>query len=164
MSTCNCPAVELRRCPCRRRESTGSSTQLSRVADSCAHVADEDISAQVQSAHDEAVGAALAFLQDHAAFTRRGRAGVIQVDTDGYVAAAFTHRTSRARDPQLHTHVLVASKVRASTDGAWLALDGRELYQCKTKGGRAFVQGGPSTGDDRPPRSPVGSDRQGRRR
>ena len=62
--------------------------------------------------------AALEFLQDHAAFTRRGHAGAVQADTDGYVAAAFTHRTSRAGDPQLHTHVLVSAKVRASSDGA----------------------------------------------
>ena len=64
-------------------------------------------------------------LQDHAGFTRRGKAGAVQADTDGYVGAAFTHRTSRAGDPQLHTHVLIANKVRACSDGRWLTLDGR---------------------------------------
>ena len=102
-------------------------------------LAEDAVSAQVRAGHDAAVRAALEFLQDHAAFTRRGHAGAVQADTDGWVAAAFTHRTSRARDPQLHTHVLVSAKVRASTDGAWLALDGRELYEvqkapdCSTK-------------------------------
>ena len=45
----------------------------------------------------------------------------------GLVAAAFRHRTSRAGDPQLHTHVLVANLGRGP-DGRWSALDGRRLY------------------------------------
>jgi len=67
---------------------------------------DETTARLVREAHDAAVDSALGFLQDHASFTRRGRGGAIQADTDGYVAAAFTHRTSRAGDPQLHTHLL----------------------------------------------------------
>ena len=102
---------------------------------------DEAISAEVRAAHDAAVHAALEFLQDHAAFTRRGHAGAVQADTDGYVAAAFTHRTSRARDPQLHAHVLVSAKVRASTDGAWLALDGRELFEVQKAAGLVYKAG-----------------------
>ena len=104
-------------------------------------LADEAVSAEVRAAHDAAVNAALEFLQDHAAFTRRGHAGVVQADTDGYLAAAFTHRTSRARDPQLHTHVLVSAKVRASTDGAWLALDGRELFEVQKAAGLVYKAG-----------------------
>src|SRR5919108_523192 len=45
----------------------------------------------------------------------------------GLVAAAFRHRTSRAGDPQLHTHVLVANLIEG-VDGRWSALDGRRLY------------------------------------
>ena len=43
------------------------------------------------------------------------------------MAAAFTHRTSRAGDPQLHTHVLVAN-VAKGVDGVWSAPDARLLY------------------------------------
>ena len=85
---------------------------------------DEAASAAVLDAHEAAVGAAMAFLEDHAAFTRRGRGGLLQVDTEGLLAAAFVHRTSRSADPQLHTHVLVANKVR-TRDGQWLSLDAR---------------------------------------
>ena len=50
------------------------------------------------------------------------------------IAAEFDHRTSRAGDPQLHTHVLVANKSRG-VDGRWSALDGRLLYRhAKTAG------------------------------
>jgi hypothetical protein len=53
---------------------------------------------------------------------------------EGLVAAAFLHRTSRAGDPQLHTHVLVANMTRGPDD-RWTALDGRRLYaHAKTAG------------------------------
>jgi hypothetical protein len=50
------------------------------------------------------------------------------------VAAAFRHRTSRAGDPQLHTHLLVANVVLGA-DGRWSTLDGRRIYaHAKTAG------------------------------
>jgi conjugative relaxase-like TrwC/TraI family protein len=52
----------------------------------------------------------------------------------GLIAAAFRHRTSRAGDPQLHTHVLVANVVLGA-DGRWSTLDGRRIYaHAKTAG------------------------------
>ncbi len=48
--------------------------------------------------------------------------------TYGYVAAAFTEYTSRADDPQLHTHVVIANKVKG-VDGVWRTIDGRLLYR-----------------------------------
>ena len=64
----------------------------------------------------------------------RGRDGVDRLAGGGFVAAGFRHRTSRAGDPQLHTHVLVANITRGA-DGRWSALDGRQLYwQAKTAG------------------------------
>jgi conjugative relaxase-like TrwC/TraI family protein len=98
----------------------------------------DDVAAEVTDAQDAAVRAAMEYLEDHAAFTRRGRAGVLQVDTEGLTAAAFVHRTSRAGDPQLHTHVLVANKVRARTDGRWLSLDGSELYRSQKAAGMLY--------------------------
>ena len=87
------------------------------------------IGMEVREAHDAAVGAALAYLEDHGAFSRTGKAGVRQVDTDGLVAAGFVHRTSRVGDPQLHTHVLVSGRVRCSEDKVWRALDSRALHR-----------------------------------
>ena len=48
---------------------------------------------------------------------------------DGFVAAGFRHRTSRAADPQLHTHVVIANLVHSLADGRWTALDARPLYR-----------------------------------
>jgi conjugative relaxase-like TrwC/TraI family protein len=92
------------------------------------------MSRQVREAHDRAVDAALDYMERHAAVARRGRGGVELVPGNGFVAAAFRHRVSRAGDPQLHTHVLVANMTRGP-DGHWTALDGRRLYaHAKTAG------------------------------
>ncbi len=87
-----------------------------------------EVGIATREAHDAAVAAGLEYLEDHAAFSRQGKAGIRQVDTEGLVGAAFVHRTSRAGDPQLHTHVLVSARVRCG-DGLWRALDSRALHR-----------------------------------
>lgn len=98
---------------------------------------EEQAVAEVRAGHDAAVRAALRFLEEHAAFSRMGRGGPFQVDTEGFVAAWFNHRTSRAGDPQIHAHVLVANKVRCP-DGRWRALDGRELFAFQKAAGMLY--------------------------
>lgn len=93
-----------------------------------------EIGMEVREAHDAAVVAGLDYLEEHAAFSRQGKAGVRQIDTEGLLAAAFVHRTSRAGDPQLHTHVLVSGRVHCA-DGVWRALDSRAVHrELKTAG------------------------------
>ncbi len=87
-----------------------------------------EVGMAAKEAHDAAVAAGLEYLEDHAAFSRQGKAGIRQVDTEGLLAAAFVHRTSRAGDPQLHTHVLVSGRV-CCHDGVWRALDSRALHR-----------------------------------
>ena len=91
-------------------------------------VADPHVAAQIERAHQAAVQDALTFIERHALFTRQGRNGVRQVNVRGLVAAAFTHRDSRAGDPDLHTHVAVANKVQ-TLEGRWLSIDGRVLFK-----------------------------------
>ena len=89
---------------------------------------------EVRRAHDAAVGAALGYLEREACEVRRGKDGVVRLPAGGFVAAAFRHRTSRAGDPQLHTHVLVPN-LTCGADGRWSAPDGQQLYaQAKTAG------------------------------
>ncbi len=68
-------------------------------------IADAPTAAQIEMAHNAAVRDALTFLERQALFTRGGTNGARQVDVKGLVATAFTHRDSRAGDPDLHTHV-----------------------------------------------------------
>jgi conjugative relaxase-like TrwC/TraI family protein len=97
---------------------------------------DPVVRAEVRAAHVAGVeDAGLAYLEHYAAFTRRGRNGVMIVDTDGLVIARFEHRTSRALDPQLHTHCLILNKVCDARDGSWRAMHGRPLFdEAKTAG------------------------------
>jgi conjugative relaxase-like TrwC/TraI family protein len=91
-------------------------------------VADRHVAAEIERAHQAAVQDALSFIERHALFTRQGTNGVRQVNVRGLVAAAFTHRDSRAGNPDLHTHVAVANKVQ-TLDGHWLSIDGRVLFK-----------------------------------
>ena len=90
--------------------------------------ADLPVAAAIERAHQAAIRDALTFIEQHALYTRTGVNGVRQVDVHGMVATAFTHRDSRAGDPDLHTHVAVANKVQ-TLDGRWLTIDGRVLFK-----------------------------------
>lgn len=87
-----------------------------------------EVSAAVRASHDEAVGAALRYVEVRAAAVRgEPEARRVPAPVTGVVAAGFVHRVSRALDPHLHTHVVVAN-LGAGPDGRWRALDGRGLY------------------------------------
>jgi conjugative relaxase-like TrwC/TraI family protein len=100
-------------------------------------VADPAVAAAIERAHQAAVQDALMFIEKHALFTRTGPQGIRQVNVRGLVAAAFTHRDSRAGDPDLHTHVAVANKVQ-TLDGRWLSIDGRVLFKAKVAASETY--------------------------
>lgn len=89
---------------------------------------DPAAASQVGDAHDVAVDAAVAYLNEYACVVRRGRGGRIRLPGEGLVAAVFRHRTSRALDPNVHSHVLVANMVRAP-DGGWSSPFGGLIYR-----------------------------------
>ena len=84
---------------------------------------------QILQTHHEAVEASVQWLEDLVINTRSGRNGVAHLGTRGVIAAAFDHWESRAGDPQLHTHVVIANRVQRITDNAWVTLDSRSLYK-----------------------------------
>jgi conjugative relaxase-like TrwC/TraI family protein len=92
-----------------------------------AGLGDVDTARVVREAHDASVDAAFAYIEAEAARSRTGKNGVNQIEVNGLIAAAFRHRTSRAGDPHLHTHMLVANMAEGA-DGKWRTLDGRWLY------------------------------------
>jgi conjugative relaxase-like TrwC/TraI family protein len=100
-------------------------------------VADPAVAAVIEQAHQAAVKDALAFIEMHALFTRTGPQGIRQVNVRGLVATAFTHRDSRAGDPDLHTHVAVANKVQ-TLDGRWLSIDGRVLFKANVAASETY--------------------------
>ncbi len=96
-----------------------------------------DVAGAALAAHQAAVEAGLAYLDEHAGLSRRGTDGVEQISTAGLAVAVFDHRTSRAGDPQLHTHALVINKVRF-VDGTWRTLDATELFHHKKGAGMIY--------------------------
>jgi conjugative relaxase-like TrwC/TraI family protein len=89
-------------------------------------VGDRTVSPVVREAHDRAVEEALGYIERHGTWTRRGRGGHRVLRGAGLKVAAFRHRSSRAGDPQLHTHAVIANATVA--EGRATTLDGRALY------------------------------------
>ncbi|WP_454698222.1 MobF family relaxase [Arthrobacter humicola] len=84
---------------------------------------------QILETHHDAVNATLQWLETYVIHTRAGRNGVAHLGIRGAIAAAFDHWESRAGDPQLHTHLVIANRIQRITDGAWVTLDSRTLYK-----------------------------------
>ncbi len=77
-------------------------------------------------------------IEQRAATTRVARTGPrMFLDTEGITAAVFRQSTSRADDPQLHSHVVISSKVQ-TPDGRWRALDARQLMDQQSTFGRVY--------------------------
>lgn len=96
-------------------------------------VADGGTQALIADAHHAALADVLTVLEREVAVTRIGSAATrdgapLQTEVRGVVAAAYDHYDSRASDPQLHTHVVIANRVQAVRDGKWRTLDSRLLH------------------------------------
>jgi conjugative relaxase-like TrwC/TraI family protein len=93
---------------------------------------DPQVAAAARAAHEVAVGEVIAYLQRHAATAARGHQGGGQradrIATSGLIVAAFDHRSSRAGDPQLHTHLVIPNVV-CGVDGRWSAMDTAAVYR-----------------------------------
>ena len=91
-------------------------------------------------AHDRAVKTALAFAERHAAATRIRTDGIVERHQTGNLAiASFRHDTSRAQDPQLHTHNVIMNATR-DAEGNWRSLEPRALYQLQKSIGAVYRQ------------------------
>lgn len=87
-----------------------------------------EIAGEVHAAHVHAVDAALQYVERRAVAVRRPSAGaLVPVEAEAVASAGFVHRVSRALDPHLHSHVVMANLGRGP-EGNFTALDGRGLY------------------------------------
>lgn len=99
-------------------------------------IAPEPIRRVIQECHDEAVREALSYLQDEWAFSRTGRGGRGRLNV-GLVVACFEHGTSRAHDPQLHTHALVIN-LGVAADGKTRAIVSDPFFNQKLTAGALY--------------------------
>jgi conjugative relaxase-like TrwC/TraI family protein len=91
---------------------------------------------EIQAAQDVAVKAALVYMEQTATFTRTGKGGV-NLHRAGFAAALFEHGTSRAMDPQLHTHALLMN-FGVMADGRTRALVHPEFFARKMTAGALY--------------------------
>ncbi|MBP7559229.1 MAG: relaxase domain-containing protein [Armatimonadetes bacterium] len=98
--------------------------------------ADPKVKQAIQAAHRRAVEEALGYLEERASFTRRGRGGH-EWEPVGLAMAAFDHHTSREKDPQLHTHVLITN-VGVRADGSTGTIRSKPYYQHKMTAGALY--------------------------
>jgi len=80
------------------------------------------------AAHEEAVQIAFRELETFAATRVRKQGRQVDRTTGTLVAARFTHTTSRALDPQLHTHCTVFNATFDETEQTWKALQAGAMY------------------------------------
>ena len=80
-------------------------------------------------AHDRAVSKTVSELERHVqAWVRGGR----DVETTGVViGASFRHETSRALDPQVHSHRVLLNVTRRA-DGEWRAVNARGMFRAQS--------------------------------
>ncbi len=98
----------------------GPDEQRSAVHDIVNTVAEETVAAMAQSA----------------GWSRRGRGGATKSFTGELGGIRYVHPDSRAHDPNLHMHFIVANM--QCVDGTWLTLDARPLYSMVKAHGMLF--------------------------
>jgi conjugative relaxase-like TrwC/TraI family protein len=91
---------------------------------------------RLYAAHENAAAKAFAELERFAAF-RSGLTRQAQI-SGNLCAAAFRHDASRALDPQLHTHFVVANATWDSDRNRWLALDTCEMFKAIRYAGKVY--------------------------
>ena len=111
---------------------------------------DEAQRSAIEAAHDAAVRAALGVINDHAAFSRRGKGGTL-LEPVQLTGAIFQHGEARPTereaggaeakaleaDPQLHSHTVIFNWAKRA-DGTWGSLDGRQLFRWKMAAGAVY--------------------------
>jgi conjugative relaxase-like TrwC/TraI family protein len=92
------------------------------------------------AAHERAVKTALGLAEQHFTATRIREDGSVRREATGnLVIASFRHGTSRALDPQLHTHNIILNMTRDEA-GQWRSLEPRAFYQMQKQMGAIYRQ------------------------
>ena len=92
------------------------------------------------AAHDRAVTTALGYIERHGAATRVREAGQVRTVATGKLAVAtFRHNTSRAQDPQLHTHSVILNATQDKA-GAWRSVESLAFFKIYKDAGAIYRQ------------------------
>ena len=86
---------------------------------------------RIVEAHEQAVTTALGQLQAFASTRVRKNGQCTDRTTGNIVAAVFRHDTSRALDPQLHTHCIIFNATFDSVEARWKALQNHDMLSAQ---------------------------------
>jgi len=90
------------------------------------------------AAHDRAVKVALDYVQRHGAATRVRQGGEVRtVETGKLAVATFRHNTSRAQDPQLHTHSVILNATQDKA-GNWRSVESLAFFRIYKDAGSVY--------------------------
>lgn len=92
-------------------------------------IAGPALQGEIQAAHQQATAETLRWVERRVLQSRAGHGGVAHVEVTGMLASLFEHWDSRAGDPQLHTHAVIANRVQRVTDAQWVTLDSYTLHR-----------------------------------
>ncbi|MFW0168772.1 MobF family relaxase [Rothia sp. P4278] len=92
-------------------------------------ISDSATQTVIHQAHQNAVRTSLLWLENSIIQSRAGDGGIAKVEVEGIIASLFDHYDSRAGDPQIHTHAVLANRVQRKSDGAWVTLDSYALHK-----------------------------------
>ena len=93
---------------------------------------------RIFEAHEKAVNEALKYIEDNLAQVRLKVNGQVLVEkTNNLLTAKFQHVSSRAQDPQLHTHCVVLNASQKA-NGDWRAVDYKAIFDNKMLLGQLY--------------------------
>jgi conjugative relaxase-like TrwC/TraI family protein len=103
---------------------------------------DKELQEKLIEIHDNAMAKTMQYVEENIIQTRlfftneAGRREYEQVKAGKIEYAAFRHHSSRENDPQLHTHVTIANRVKVN--GKDYSIDARNLYKEHIKIGKMY--------------------------
>jgi len=98
--------------------------------------ADDKLRGAIERAHREAVQQALDYIERTSGYARVGKQGLHREPVP-LIFALFHHASSRAGDPQLHTHA-VCPNIAMHADGRTTAIDSTAFYHHKMAAGALY--------------------------
>ena len=99
-------------------------------------IGDEHVRKEVQDAVLTSARRTMRELETNLPLARRGRGGKTQIHAD-LAVGMFFHKLSRANEPNLHVHCIVANACRGA-DGQWSSVNSRKLHEYTMTLGSVF--------------------------
>lgn len=93
---------------------------------------------RIVEAHEQAVGVALDYLEEHATLRHRSDGEIAYETTGRLIFARFTEHASRELDPHLHTHVVVMNMTNRADGGQMASLETRAMFAEQMVAGQIY--------------------------